>query len=109
MVKYDKIHRISCCILNFLWVPVPWSRDFWLPTTMASFSRALGTVLRRAQRSHGALVPLGARSSHLNALAAAGIVLGSSLVTCKEKKPKVEVKDWSWESWKVGLMQNPGR
>jgi hypothetical protein len=63
---------------------------------MASrFSRALG-VLRRAQRSHGshgAIVPLGARP--LNALAAAGIVLGSSLVSCKEKTKatKVEVKD----------------
>jgi len=82
---------------------------------MASrFSRALG-VLRRAQRSHGshgAIVPLGARphGPHLNALAAAGIVLGSSLVSCKEKKAtkatKVEVKDCRLDwSWKVrGLM-----
>lgn len=72
-------------------------RDFWLSTMTNRFSRALGPVLRRAQRSHGshgAIVPLGARP-HLNALAAAGIVLGSSLVSCKEKTKatKVEVKD----------------
>lgn len=74
-------------------------RDSWLSTMASRFSRALG-VLRRAQRSHGshgAIVPLGARP-HLNALAAAGIVLGSSLVSCKEKTKatkatKVEVKD----------------
>lgn len=84
---------------------------------MASrFSRALG-VLRRAQRSHGshgAIVPLGARphGPHLNALAAAGIVLGSSLVSCKEKKAtkatKVEVKEEKKEKKQLAPGYKPG-
>lgn len=52
--------------------------------TMARWSRALGAARRAV---HLAVVPAPASPCYaLNSLAAAGIVLGSSLVACKEKK-----------------------